>query len=298
MQSIYEIRKATVFKRIAAFIFDALIFVILWSGVFILSESLSVGFKEASQLYTEKCLEHNLSHEVETSDGVKGTQVWVVEEFLKSEYAPTECLIPEDAETNNLEISDSCMQAYENFMKKNNEAFGKDEVAVKAYSDVLLYRLSFFSIATLTSSLILNFALPLIFKNGQTVGKKILHIAVLSNNGIRIKNWQVFARAILGGFAIELMPIMLYLAAPGAFSYALTLAVVVAIVNLFLFMLTKNRTMIHDFIAGSIVINLDTTVVIDSLDERKQRIEEERLARESSSTISYADVKNRTKTWE
>ena len=63
-------------------------------------------------------------------------------------------------------------------------------------------------------------------------------------------------------------------------------------------MLTKNRTMIHDFIAGSIVINLDTTVVIDSLDERKQRIEEERLARESYSAISYADVKNRTKTWE
>lgn len=295
MESIYEIRRAKVFKRIAAFIFDALIFLILWSGIFILSETLSTGYQATTKIYAEKCFEHNLSHEIELEDGTKGYQVWTLTDFLKSEYAPTNCRIPEDSDMSKLEISEDCSKSYDDFMAKNNEAFGKDKEAIKAYSDLLIYRLSFYSIATLLSILILNFAVPMLFKNGQTIGKKIIHIAVLSNNGIRIKNWQIFARAVLGVFAIEIMPFMLYLAAPGAFGYAFTLAAIVGIINLFLFVLTKNRTMIHDFIAGSIVIDLDTTVVIGSLEERKKRIEEERLARESSPAISYADVKNRTK---
>ena len=61
------------------------------------------------------------------------------------------------------------------------------------------------TIGVAISIMITDFVIPLFFKNGQTVGKKVFGLCLVKKNSVRIKNVQLFVRTLLGKFAIELM---------------------------------------------------------------------------------------------
>ena len=54
------------------------------------------------------------------------------------------------------------------------------------------------TLSTLIAFLLLEFAVPLMLKNGQTLGKKIFGVAVVRVDGVKVSPVMVFARGILG----------------------------------------------------------------------------------------------------
>ena len=118
--------------------------------------------------------------------------------------------------------------------------------------------------------LITDFVIPLIFKNGQTVGKKIFSLCVVKKNSVKIKNVQLFVRTLLGKFAVELMIpvyiiIMFYFGLIGILGVLLLLAL--AIVQLILLIATRNRTVLHDLLSQTCVADMGSQMIFDSEDD-------------------------------
>ena len=112
--------------------------------------------------------------------------------------------------------------------------------------------------------------IPLILKNGQTLGKKLMKLALVSTNEVKVKGWNVFARWAIGIFAFETM-INLYFVTQWTIPVVLIISVITALV-------TRKGMALHDYIGGTIVVDLNNTVILDSVEERRKRILEEKEA--------------------
>ena len=112
---------------------------------------------------------------------------------------------------------------------------------------------------------ILNFLIPVIAPNGQTIGKFIFKLAVLNNSGYYLKKSKYFIRWIL-----YLLELVLGIATFGG----------VLLISYTMFLFTKHRRCIHDFGAGSVVIDNSTSVYFSSQEEEEyvtKKLEEKRL---------------------
>lgn len=137
-------------------------------------------------------------------------------------------------------------------------ALGGDPEAVGAY-DVLI-RLTFLitTFGILLGYLAVEFAVPLLFGNGQTLGKKVFGLAVMRADGIRVNAVTMFVRAVLGKYTLETMiPVyilmMLYFGGIGAVGTIVLIAL--ALLEGILPIATRNHTPVHDLIAGTIAVD-------------------------------------------
>ena len=99
--------------------------------------------------------------------------------------------------------------------------------------------------------------IPLILKNGQTVGKKVFGIGVMMTGGTKIKTVALFIRAVLGKYTIEtmipvLIIIMIYFGGIGILG-VIILGLIV-LLQLILMAATSNNSPIHDLISDTVVI--------------------------------------------
>ena len=166
--------------------------------------------------------------------------------------------------------------------------FSKDEVANKAYQMVLSLSLLIISLGVLVAYIVVDFVLPLIFKNGQTLGKKIFGIAIMHTNGVRIKTDGLFIRTILGKYTVETMiPALVILM---AFFNILNLGFAVlliglAILELALLLLTQYHTPIHDVFAKTITVDFTTQKIFNTEQELIEY--KEQLAKEAAEKKAY-----------
>ena len=147
------------------------------------------------------------------------------------------------------------------------KALCDDKEAIQAYNMVLSLTLMIVSISIGLAILIWDFIIPLILKNGQTVGKKIFGIAVMHTNGVKVDGIAMFIRTILGKFAIETMiPVviilMIYfnaigLLGPAIFGLILLLQVVLLIC-------TQTNSCIHDLLAKTVTVDLASQMIFES----------------------------------
>ena len=130
------------------------------------------------------------------------------------------------------------------------------------------------SIGILLAYLILELIIPLIFKNGQTIGKKVFSIGVIQQNGIKISNLSLFARTVIGKYAIETMfpTLLIFLFLFGELGLlAIILLAALALLNIILFFTTKNKTPIHDIIVSTVVIDISLQEIYQSEDEMVEK---------------------------
>ena len=123
---------------------------------------------------------------------------------------------------------------------------------------------------TLLAFLILEFFVPLLFKNGQTLGKKIFGIAVMRVDGIRVNGVLMFARSILGKFTVgTMLPIL---------AFVLTFFGILGIVGILIFggiiftqivlvLFTKAHTPIHDKLAQTVTVDMASQMIFDTTEE-------------------------------
>ena len=146
-------------------------------------------------------------------------------------------------------------------------ALNADENVLYFYNTTINLTMVIVSIGVFLAVLIAEFVVPLFLKNGQTLGKKIFAIGVVKNNSVRITHLQLFIRSILGKYAIELMvPILLtILILVGHGNLIIILLLLgILIFQTMLCIFTKNRQPIHDILAYTVVVDMQTQMIFDS----------------------------------
>lgn len=127
----------------------------------------------------------------------------------------------------------------------------------------------FVSVGVLCGYLVTDIMFPLIFKNGQTLGKKIFGVAVMHVEGVRLSFFQLFVRTILGKYTIETMlPIFLILL--WMFMPVVTLAGfgVLLVAQVAFIIVTRGITPIHDMLAATVTVDMASQRIFNSVDEK------------------------------
>ena len=248
----YGIEKASMGKRISAFLFDIIIFSIVAVGIaFIFSAILGYNSKlDAMEQNYEKYSE----------------KYGIVLDISESEYE---------------QLSDEDKAKFD----AANEAILKDAEVQGLYSVIINLSIVIVTAALLITTLILELAVPLFLKNGQTLGKKIFGVALVRSDSVKVTPMFMFIRAVLGKFTIETMaPVMIlfmiFFAEAGIWG-TVSLMLLLAF-NIGSLIATKNNCMIHDLLANTVAVDMATQMIFETPEamlDYKKRLHEEAVER-------------------
>ncbi len=247
---IYDLQKAEFWKRVSAFIFDKiLVFIVAAGFAFLLSAILNMD------AHSEK-----INERTEYYSDSFGIDITMTEEDYNK-------------------LSDADKTIY----NSATAAFEKDEAVGEAMYMIFNLTLITVTFSVLVAYAILELAVPLFLKNGQTLGKKIFGIGVMRVDGVRVTAPIMFIRTILGKCTIEvLVPIMAFIGMyfiPQMFGLTgpiIILAVLITTVAMTI--ATKTRSPIHDMFAGTVTVDMSSQLIFDTAEELlayKQRLHAE-----------------------
>lgn len=143
-----------------------------------------------------------------------------------------------------------------------------DQAAIAMNSDTELLRLRelipnlmllFVTVSLMVTVLLLEFAVPMLMKNGRTVGKRVFGLGVVRVDGVQISGFQMFVRTAVGKFAIELMvPIYAILYFGLASLAGMILVGGIFLAQVICLFATKTNSALHDQLAASVVVDLNS----------------------------------------
>lgn len=248
-----DLQKADLWKRISAGIFDGMLAAMLAVGVAFL---LSLAFGYDSQNETLNAAYEKYETQYGVTFNISAEQYDAMTEEEKANY----------------------QAAY--------DALVSDEEAMHTYNVVVNLMLLMTSLGILAGIVLMEFVVPLFFGNGQTLGKKIFGICLMRTDGVKLNTMQLFVRTVLGKFAIETMiPVyillMLFMGAANIFNLLLLAAI--ALAQAVIVVVTRNNSLIHDLLAGTVVVDYASQRIFTStqdLIEYQKRVAAERAARE------------------
>jgi uncharacterized RDD family membrane protein YckC len=245
-----DLQKASVLKRVSAFLLDMILLLILITGfAFVLS--LVTGYDG----YNERL--EAVEQEYEDKYGVSF-------DISEEEYNK----MPEEQRK---------------YFDEVYTEFSKDEEALYLYNMQFNLILMISTISILLSYVVLELILPLVFKNGQTIGKKIFGIALMHTNSVRLTTMALFVRTILGKFTLETMiPVYIFIMAVfGTLGLTGTIMLLLILVlQIGVILITKTNSCIHDLLANTVAVDLSSQMIFDSVDamnEYKKKIHAEQV---------------------
>ena len=231
-----SLQKASFGKRIISSIFDGILLSILAVGLAALL-SLAFGYNNyinnVSQSYAKYENEYNVKFQISAQ------------------------------EYNNL--SDNEKENYNTAY----EALIKDPDLLYNYNMLLSLTLLIITFSILPAVIIIEFVVPLIFGNGQTLGKKIFGIALMNTEGVKVNNIQLFARAILGKFAIEIMipltiVLMMFFNSIGLLGGLVLVGIL--IIEAICIISTNTNSCIHDLLAQTVAVDIASQQIFETYD--------------------------------
>lgn len=166
------------------------------------------------------------------------------------------------------------------------QALLSDDQVVYSYNMVVNLSLLITSIGILLGIVALDFVVPLILKNGQTVGKKAFGLGVVREDSVRITPVQLFIRTILGKYTIETMiPVyILLMLLWGTLDMTGVIVLFALMIAQFLCIcITRENAAIHDKLAGTVVVDISSQKIFANVEEKTEyikRIHAERAQRE------------------
>lgn len=277
----FELNKIGIVKRASAWLLDAILLAVLATGAmwiislitkFDAAEQLAAQYYGEWEAFGDEYLEplanyYGFKYEeredgyVITKDGRESSASEVMQALFDSKG--------ED---------ESTREAYERYL-----ALPPADKVNLQYRYVYSLLFVMVSLGLLFAFLVLEFIVPLCLKNGQTVGKKIFGICLVRPDCVKIANIALFARTILGKYAVETMfPVLLVLLFffGGLGVLAIVLLAALFLLNLVLFFATKNRTPIHDIFANTVAVDMKLQMIYASEEElnaEKTRLHQERV---------------------
>lgn len=251
---VYNVQKASVWKRVSAFLFDGIILGIM---------AVALAWLLSGVLHF---------------DSYNQTLEQSYEKYA-SQYGVSFEISQEDYDALDLEEKARYDEAY--------AALARDEEATYAYNMLVSLSLVIITVSVLAAFLALEFAAPLLIGNGQTMGKRIFGVALMRNDGVRINGVSLFVRTILGKFTIEtmiplLIVLMIFWGVIGVISVIILGVILLAQVALLA--CTKNNLLIHDFLANTIVVDYASQMIFpdeQALIDYKKKMAAEKSARQN-----------------
>ncbi len=247
---IYDLQKASMWKRISAFLCDIILFCIVAVGIaFLLSSILGVDAQQSKM--AEICGRYAEEYRLDA---------FLLEEELDNAIAFT--LTEERYNTLTQEQKDIYTAA--------SEALNSDKEYLYAYGMVNQLILLVLTFSILISYLILEFTVPLLFKNGQTLGKKVFGVGIMRMDGVKISPMILLIRTVLGKYAVETMIpvfVLLSLVIGTASIVTLILLLLLVVAQIALLLFTKANTPLHDMLAGTVTVDFASQLIFDTPEE-------------------------------
>ena len=234
---VHDIQKASFWKRISAYIFDMIMLVIVAVGIAFLLSTL-LGYDSYSDrlnaCYTKYEEEYGIDFDITEEDYTQ--------------------------------MSDAEKEIY----TKATEALASDSEANYVYTMMFYLTLLIVTFSILAGYLLLEFVVPLIFKNGQTLGKKIFGIAVMRVDGVKLSPLQLFVRTLLGKYTIEtmlpvLILIMLFFNAINAICIFVIAAI--GLIQIVMLITTRTNSAIHDKFSGTVAVDMASQMIFETVDD-------------------------------
>ena len=249
----YELQKANLWKRIASWLFDLILAGILAVGIAALLSG-ALGYDKHSDAVSEAYARYEAEYGITFEVSGEEYQSW-----------------PEEKK-----------QAYDEAYK----ALTADEQAMHSYNMVVNLTMLVASLSILAAVAVLELVVPLLLKNGQTLGKKIFSLCVVRQDCVRVNTLQMFTRTVLGKFAVETMVpvyllLMLFWGITDLSGTLILLALLLA--QIIILIVTRRNAAIHDLLAGTAVADFGVQRIFASqeeLTEYVKRIHAERAARQ------------------
>ena len=243
---IYDLQKASVLKRAAAWLLDIILLVVLACGIGMILSAV-LNYDQHSQAL-EACYER---YEKEF-----GIDFDVYADLTEEEQARFEAA---------------------------NAALQKDTQALKAYNMVVNLSLTIVSLSILLSYLALEFAVPLLFGNGQTMGKKVFGIGLIRVDGVKISTFALFVRTVLGKYTVEtmipvLMAMMIFIGTIRILGPAIVLGLL--ILQVALVITSPTNSALHDHMAATVAVDLASQMIFatpEELVEYKKQVHAEQV---------------------
>jgi len=166
------------------------------------------------------------------------------------------------------------------------EAFSRDNDVLYTYNLLINLTLVVTGIGILLAFLALEFAVPLVFGNGQTLGKKIFGVALMRTDCVKINAVSLFIRTLLGKYTIETMiPVMLlfmmFMGTIGIVGPLVLLAI--GLTQIILYAATSTNSLIHDSLANTVAVDMASQMIFDTQEqmiEYKKKLHAERVSRQ------------------
>ena len=167
-------------------------------------------------------------------------------------------------------------EKYNEVVKKSSEDGShdyKDEIIELNYE---VYKYRTYSSVFSAAALILYFGVLPLVMNGQTLGKKVMKLRVVSNNDKKLNFWKYLIRiVILNNIWLSLINVGAVYIVDGVKFYYVTYVIsmissLVYMLNLIMVMFRKDNRGLHDMVAGTKVILVSNDAVVESVEEVKK----------------------------
>ncbi len=233
----FELQKASVWKRISAFLFDFIMISIL-CGLFAMLLSTVLNFDSHLQ------------------------EMDAIQERYETEFGIQFDISQEDYD----KLSDAEKHKY----TEANDAYTKDEHVKATYTMLVSLTLLIASLSIFVAFLCLEVLVPVFLGNGQTLGKKIFAISLMRVDGVKVSTFQVIVRGLLGKYTVETMiPVIMLL----AMFYGILgmtgglVMILILVLEAFLVFSTRTNSMIHDTFAQTVVVDHASQRMFDTHEE-------------------------------
>ena len=250
-----DIQKADLWKRIAAWILDGILLCVLAVGC---AWGLSVLLDHDSYVKT-----------------------------VEDSYAKYENQFGVDFNIT-LEQFNAMTQAEKDLYKAANDALQADADAAYAFQMSVSLSLVIVTFGILIAMMLLEFVVPLLLGSGATLGKKVFGLGLVRPDCIKINRLQLFVRTLIGKYTIETMIPAFLILMMFWNMMDITGTVVICglgIAQVVIFFVTRNRSQIHDLMASTVVVDIQSQKVFADMDERIEY--QKRIAAEKAANQTY-----------
>lgn len=247
-----DLQKASLWKRFAAGLFDGVFVVTLAVGLAFLL-SLVLGYDRYSDTLDEAYVRY------------------------ETQYGISFSITPEEYEA----MTQAEQQKYDEVY----ELLAADEEAVYAYNMMVNLTMVITTLGILLAVLIWELIMPLIFGNGQTLGKKMFGLCLMRTDGVAMNNMQLFVRAVLGKFVVLMIPVyivfLIFWGVMGIDGTLVILAILAA--QVIIMAVTRTNALIHDLLAGTVVVDYASQMIFRTTEDLiayQKRVAADRAARQ------------------
>ena len=240
----FNIQKASFWKRFSAWLIDA-VSIVLLSMVFALAVSSITGYDSYANEYFQ--VVSGYETHLENKYGIRF-------DLEDEEYQK---LSPQDKEA----YDEKKAQANQEL----NELVKADTKAQQLRSMITSLIITIICVSLFLATAVVHFAVPLGFKHGRTLGKKVFGLAVIRTSGLKLSAPVLFIRSFVGLYAIETMAVLFLCTIVPT---GLIMAVLVQALQIGVMIKTYTNSAIHDLLADTVVVDFASQRIFETLDEQ------------------------------